>query len=289
VGILDMWRVRRCYPIAFTFRNLVPAEPPSKDPGLICLSGGVDSTYAAARMARSGLVSHGVLIAGADYPGLQAPGFQDLRSRVARIADHVGLTLITADTNIRNLNPYWPIAHVFVLAMVLRFHGSQFGSGHIAADFLPAQEFGYHPWGNCAPLVQTLGKTPLPIRQAGTELGRTAKLAAILREDAALMDHLAVCFTHKDSGENCGICNKCMLTKLNLAAAGVPHAPYFLNNPPLDVQVDRFALPDNQAGLRRHMVFLKDIANTLPEGKVRLAVENRLEKLRRRIVPIGKA
>lgn len=287
--ILDTWRVRRCYPVRFQFNNLVrTAASPKKRHGLICLSGGVDSTWAALEKADQGLISHGVLIAGADYPSRYHPGFVDLEKRVQKIAEDIGIQPIIAETTIRSFKLYWPISHVFVLAMVLSFHSSLFGCGYIAADFTLAQEFGYHPWGNCRPLVDALGQTDFTIEQAGQLIGRTEKLASILKAKPELMQHISVCYSYKGSGENCGVCEKCIRTKLNLAASNLPYTQYFLKNTTLESQVSKLPLPKTQAGLRRHMVFLKDVLATMPDGDLSQVVRKRTELIRNAIVPLGK-
>lgn len=286
--ILDTWRVRRCYPVRFQFNNLVRTAASQKRRGLICLSGGVDSTWAALEKADQGLISHGVLIAGADYPSRNHTGFVDLENRVQKIAEHIGIRPIIAETTIRNFKLYWPISHVFVLAMVLSFHSSFFGRGYIAADFTLAQEFGYHPWGNCRPLVDALGQTDFTIEQAGQLIGRTEKLASILQAKPELTQHVSVCYSHKDSGENCGVCEKCIRTKLNFAASNLPYTQYFLRNSTLEGQVSKLPLPKTQAGLRRHMVFLKDVLATLPDGDLSQVLRNRTELIRKATVPLGK-
>ena len=288
VDLLDMWRVRRCYQVRFDCTNIVGDKASLPDQGLICLSGGVDSTFAAMKKARSGEISHGVLLAGADYPSGNHPGFVELLARVRGISSRIGIETICAETTIRKFKLYWPISHVFVLAMVLAFHASRFGKGYIAADFTAAQEYAYHPWGNCGPLVAVLGGTGFPIQQAGQSVGRTAKLAFIAGEDPHLMKEISVCYSAKDSSGNCGICEKCVRTKLNLVASGISYQQFFSANPELADHLRRLSLPKTQAGLRRHMVFLKDIRTTMPDATLGAVLESRLKKLRNQITPLGK-
>jgi hypothetical protein len=229
-----------------------------------------------------------VLIAGADYPSRSHPGFVELLQRVQTIATLIGIKAISTETTIRKFKLYWPISHVFVLAMVLAYHDSRFGRGFIAADFTPSQEYGYHPWGNSRPLVDALGGTGFPIIQAGQLIGRTEKLALLARDMPDLLQEISVCYEDKSIGGNCGICGKCVRTKLNLAASSVAFSPFFAANPPLTDQLRRLPLPTTQAALRRHLVFLKDIQAIMPEGPLRALLDYRLALLRNRTTPLGK-
>ena len=289
VDLFDVWRVRRCYPVTFEATNLVPV--PIHTPrhgGLICLSGGIDSTYAAMKDVAEGRAGHGLLVAGADYPRAASPGFVERRRRVARLAEVLGLKLVTAETTVRDHQLYFNATHTCVLAMMLAFHAHSFRHGTIAADFTLAQEYGYSPWGNSRPIVEALGSTWFPIRHAGGEAGRTAKVRAIVDADPDLMKAVSVCQS-KEIGGNCGACEKCVRTKLNLVAAGVDPAPYFEANPNLAEHFAAMTLPNYPAGLRRHMVFLKDLEPTLDDAALRTVLTKRLDRLRRKITPTGKA
>ncbi len=288
VDILDMWRVRRSYPVAFRCTNIVPDPSPRTDADeLICLSGGIDSTYAAMIGTQSGTLKHGLLIAGADYPSAEAPGFVELRARVQALSDKLGIDLIVAETSIRSLPVYFNISHGFILAMMLAFHAPGMKKGNIASDFTLAQEYGYAPWGNSRPLVETLGDTWFPIAHLGTEVGRTAKLAAIANTDPELLSELSFCIDKRQGG-NCGVCEKCVRTKLNMLAAGVAPEPYFVENFDLAAQLAKLKMPSTTFAMRRHMVFLKDIQSSLPEGEVSSVLNHRMKILRRKITPLGK-
>ncbi len=289
VDLFDLWRVRRCYPVTIDATNLVP--PPTHAPrhgGLICLSGGIDSTYAAMKDVAAGRAGHGLLVAGADYPRASSPGFVERRGRVALLAEVLGLELVTAETTIRDHRLYFNAAHTCLLAMMLTFHAQSFRHGTIAADFTLAQEYGYSPWGNSRPIVEALGSTWFPIHHAGGEAGRTAKVRTIVEADPDLMKAVSVC-QNKEIGGNCGTCEKCVRTKLNLVAAGVDPAQYFEANPNLAEHFAAMTLPNYPAGLRRHMVFLKDIEPTLDDAALRIVLTKRLDRLRRKITPTGKA
>ncbi|PWK56817.1 hypothetical protein C8D95_10348 [Silicimonas algicola] len=289
VDIFDLWRVRRCYPVTIEATNLVPAPVHApRHGGLICLSGGIDSTYAAMKDVAEGRAGHGLLVAGADYPRATSPGFVERRGRVARLAEVLGLELVTAETTVRDHKLYFNATHTCVLAMMLAFHAQCFRDGSIAADFTLAQEYGYTPWGNSRPIVEALGSTWFPIHHAGGEAGRTAKVRAIVDADPDLMRAVSVC-QNKEIGGNCGTCEKCVRTKLNLVAAGVDPAPYFEANPDLAEHFAAMTLPNYPAGLRRHMVFLKDLEPTLDDAALRTVLTNRLDRLRRKITPTGKA
>ncbi len=289
--IVESWHVRLSYPINVeTLPQRTSRSIPDEQrlPGLICLSGGVDSTYAAIRSSEAGKISHGMLISGADYPTRDDTGFQKLLPRVRKIGDALGLETFVTETSIRHRRIQWSMTHVNVLAMCMVFHKHLFQKGFIGSDFTLSQEFGYHPWGNTAPLVQALSTPDFPIRQAGNDLGRTRKVGAIAKEHPDLMAKVSVCLSGFESGRNCGVCAKCLRTRLNLSAMGVEYDGLFDSHADLASAAASIPFPKHQAKRRQLLVFMLDIQNDMPSGPVKDALDTRIETLKRGTLRTGK-
>ena len=132
---MELWHSRKIYPNKLKLNNIVEAtHPKSSQPGLICLSGGIDSTFAALECQNEHNISHGLLIAGADYPSKDSPGFISLKSRVDKIASTLNLDLVVVETSIRKHGFQWEMLHTLNLAMCLNLNAHQFGFGVIAAS-----------------------------------------------------------------------------------------------------------------------------------------------------------
>jgi len=288
IDTFDGWRVRDFHPIRLTCTNLVDLPAPSTTDGVICLSGGVDSVCGAINERQRGTISHGLLLAGADYPSKDHPGFIDLRRRVETMAGRIDVTLFCVETTIRQLPHHWDMGHCLVLAMALAFHSSRFGHGVIAADYVLAQEYGAHPTGNNRPLLAAIGAGSFPLAHTGEGLTRAEKIATIAAFDPDLLNSLSVCYRDTSSGGNCGTCEKCIRTKLCFQAAGVRHEPYFRTNPPLVDQIAGLGLPKKPIGRRREYFRYMLLLNALPEGAEKEALRARQARLRRRITPTGK-
>jgi hypothetical protein len=75
------------------------------------------------------------------------------------------------------------------------------------------------PWGT-HPLLDPLWSTEgLEFVHFGCGASRAEKVTLVAESDTALR-HLRVCYENPDSAYNCGVCEKCVRTKLSLYAVG---------------------------------------------------------------------
>jgi hypothetical protein len=65
------------------------------------------------------------------------------------------------------------------------------------------------PWGSLPGLDPRLGTAGAPIQLDGL-VTRSEKIARVL-EEPVLLEHLRVCY---HGGPNCGVCDKCVLTRI---------------------------------------------------------------------------
>ena len=288
-NMIELWQPRKTYPAPIKFNNLVEMDATTPDgAGLICLSGGVDSTYAAVDGLANRNLTHGMFIAGADFPDAQAPGFLIRKKRVADIAKKLGISLFTVETSIRKPGVQWEMSHGLILAMCLNYHSGRFGWGGISADFTPAQEFCYHPWGNNRALVSAMSTANFPIHHLGQEFSRSEKTRKIMEHPNDLMAGLSVCFENGEGGGNCGHCTKCVRTRLNILTSGRELPELFDKNDNLETLVANTPFPKHQAQRLRELTWLLDIRLNLADGPVRDAVEAYIDRLKSRIIPTGR-
>ena len=283
----DLLALPRLHPLRITLTQVVddPAVP-VPDRGLLCLSGGIDSTFAATEARHHG-VTHGLLIAGADYPDAECAGYRELRQRVDGIARRLGLQLTEVRTTIRTVPFRWDMLHALNLAMCLTFLAPDFRQGAFALDNTLLQDLARHPWGNSAGLASTLGQRSFPIHSYGQNHDRVEKLRAIAATDPGLLPLLSVCWRDTAQGGNCGACTKCVMTRLNLLAISQPEAAMFPDAPPLQAALSALRPSRKPRVARGELLRLSENLWHLPDDPRHDALKgilrDRVAALRRRL------
>lgn len=218
------WRTidpKRFAPARVECPIIVPDPELAPDAGsLICLSGGVDSTYAL--LNNPGRYRHGLLLKGADYPVDGPSGFDELESRVCRIAGTQGLAVGVVETNLRDIFGDWEALHSGMLVACLRFALADVGRGAYAADYTPMQEALVFPWGNMRAVAEVLSSGLVPLDHLHSDVPRTQKVAFLARQPEEVLSSLTVCYETPHNAQNCGKCRKCMMTRLALQAVSDP-------------------------------------------------------------------
>src|SRR5699024_10818106 len=82
------------------------------------------------------------------------------------------------------------------------------------------------PWGSNPVTDHLLSGQQMRIVHDGAGFSRTEKLAVLAGIPGSMSD-LRVCWAGPDKDRNCGVCEKCVRTKLNLLAVGVEDADCF--------------------------------------------------------------
>jgi hypothetical protein len=251
-------------------------------------SGGVDSFFTAIK--NDSRVSTLLTVYGFDIPLNNL----ELRSRVSpclqQAAHMLGKELIEIETNSRQLTePHaaWPY-HQFgaALASVAAVLGRRFGR-----VIIPASETYCHlaPRGS-HPLVDPFWSTDeVAIEHDGAEATRDEKTQRVAN-NAAAMKYLRVCWRNPDNAYNCGKCEKCLRTMINLLLAGAlercatfPDQVNLGAVAAIEIPADTiyFYMEENIAALRADGRF-PEIVDTLEE----IASRYRADKLGREIAAI---
>ena len=210
----------------------VPSKGSRKQPqGAMFLSGGVDSLHTLLinrrlyqhddpAYIRTAIVIHGFDI-GKRPRDLEQARFQMLLARLAPIAAETGLTLVPCRTNLRHLpSPlgFWGYRHNGA-ALAAAGHATMAGSGHI----LIASGNGVAndgPLGSHPAIDGLFSSQLLTVVHDGARFSRLDKIRDLAQWPAAL-GALRVCSSPLGEQANCGRCEKCLRTRLELLAAGV--------------------------------------------------------------------
>jgi hypothetical protein len=130
-----------------------------------------------------------------------------------------GKGLVEVTTNVRpwlDTHIPWALGHGSMMAAVGHLLSRDFSRIYIPSSHSYADLF---PWGS-HPLVDPLWSSErVEFAHDGCEATRIEKADLIARSDSALRT-LRVCWRNRRGAYNCGMCEKCVRTMLNLAAAG---------------------------------------------------------------------
>jgi hypothetical protein len=242
------WRPDLFRPVAISADSEVAPGLSSSTGAIMAFSGGLDSTFALHAHKRGLLgrraldIEAAVLIQGFDIPLDDARALGIAREHVQAILDTYGVRLNIVRTNWQK--PFcikWAMTHVLGIAAVLHLFHRQFASAVIADDI--AYEAQETPWSSNAITNQMLGCSAFPIRPTGAAWSRTEKASAVAGNPAVLQ-HLRVCYERPELGENCGVCEKCVRTKMNFRAVGVEPVPAL--GAPITIEDARRALAHAQ-------------------------------------------
>lgn len=193
-------------------------------------SGGVDSLWTIRRNMLTLPKSHphrirdGVIAYGFDM-GISGESDRELfgltLTHLESVAEAAGIKLVPVYTNIRSLlvdSNFWAARwHGMVLAAV-----GQVLSGKVTDIFVPSTNDLWHPapWGSSPLIEPNLSTINLRVFHDGTDQTRLDKMR-LLADWPVAVDNLRVC-TKVDqipNGQlNCGVCEKCLRTKLELLA-----------------------------------------------------------------------
>ncbi len=205
-----------------------PLELPAARTSALFFSGGLDS-LAALRTNRltypphhPGWLRDGILVFGLEVE--DEGRFAWVLESTAELAREAGVNLIPVSTNIRVLNPDW----VFwwngymgpALCAIAHALSRRLASVVIASDYEVPQ---LRPHGSHPVIEPNFSSHEFRVRYDGVTISRLEKARLVARWEPALR-HLRVCNKpdlYQRGQLNCGTCEKCIRTMLELLVAGV--------------------------------------------------------------------
>ena len=164
-------------------------------------------------------ITHIILVHGFDFQH-DFEGKEEVVHNITQAASKLGKTLVQVETNLRDFTDKyvpWGLCHGSSLAAVALLL-----SGTFSKVFIPSSH-SYRwlvPWGS-HPLVDPLWRSTeeLEMVHDGCETIRVNKVAEIAK-NAVAMSCLRVCWENRDGAYNCGKCEKCLRTMINLLVIG---------------------------------------------------------------------
>ena len=201
-------------------KNAIPVtKAPSKEHRIgAFFSGGVDSFYTFLKHRDE--VTDLILLHGFDIKLSDHSLSKRTSEMIRKVASGFGKRVIEVETNLGafviKYGDWGRLSHGTVLAGVGHLLFPHFSRIYIASSYSHDTLF---PWGSHPDLDPLWSTESLEFIHDGCEASRIDKVALLAHSDIALQ-HLRVCFRSASTALNCGQCEKCLRTMLNLAAVG---------------------------------------------------------------------
>jgi 7-cyano-7-deazaguanine synthase in queuosine biosynthesis len=240
-GVLSSW-FEGVKPIDVKART----EPEPRAAGVACFfSGGVDSFYSV--LSHLDEITGLVFVHGFDIQ----PRHQELRARISEslreAASRLGKPLIEVETNVRTFSDQYALwseeYHGSALASVALLLSPQFGRCYIPASFSPTYSV---PWGSHKDLDPLFSSDATDIIHDGADATRVEKARLLAGSEVALQS-LRVCWENRGGKYNCGRCEKCIRTMVNLRVVGALERCTTFDQPLRMSRVARVPIPDQCA------------------------------------------
>jgi hypothetical protein len=219
------WRPQVYREIRVVPDHVVDARRPALlGKAIAAFSGGVDATFTASRHARllpdvqRYPLTDVLMVHGFDVPLSRPDEFRQLVDRTKPLRDSLGLRLRTIRTNSKELGlQRWDDSFGAEVAACLHMLSHEFDHGLVGSSM--EYDALLYPVGS-NPIIDPLTSGDLmTIVHDGAGHSRTEKVAQIAKDEIATRS-LKVCWAGPVQSDNCGVCEKCLRTRLNFLAAG---------------------------------------------------------------------
>ena len=189
-------------------------------------SGGVDSFYTYLKNKESGKekINYFILANGYDISLDSTELWKTTRNIIQDIGRKEHIEIIEVESNVRRMiEPIipWGFTHGGCLAALGLSLRKELKSIFIASSYHNDQMF---PWGSHPDTDYLWSTETLSFHHDGADVNRVQKVGFIA-EYPIVLENLRVCYLNKKNKFNCGQCDKCLRTMINLRIAGALERP----------------------------------------------------------------
>ncbi len=200
------------------------ADAPGPQRSASFFSGGVDSFYTYLKHktdpVKADRIDCFILVNGFDIDRRNTQLWDRTLKNIKSIATADEVELIVVRSNIQGLvepTLLWDYAHGGCLAAVGLFLRGAFHQIYIPSTHSVAEQI---PWGSNLALDGHWSTGSTTFVHDGTEATRITKVISQIAQSPLALEHLRVCFANERGAYNCGQCDKCLRTMINLYVAG---------------------------------------------------------------------
>jgi hypothetical protein len=238
-AIWQFWKPDAYIVVDLAAEEEAEAEAAPQGGAIVSFSGGADACYTVYRHVqglagrRNVAVRAGLLVEGFDIP-LGDPTFATAAAGGKRLLDSVGVPLVTAATNWRELENRhrldWTDSFGSAIVSCISLFSRGFAAGMLASG---DRYYNVRPHGSTPLTDPLLGSGAFCVRNDGAAASRVEKVSLISQWPQAVQD-LRVCWEGEHKGRNCSRCEKCVRTILNFRAIGQALPPCFEHDATLE-------------------------------------------------------
>lgn len=226
--IWSVWRPDLFQHVALRAEEEVDLPAPEGRGGAVMgFSGGVDAGFALAAHATRSLgrlsrpVDLGVLVVGWDIRHGDDDGLRRAREAAQRSLDAYGVELAVVSTNWQqDFCNAWFMSFNSGLMSILHTFSAEHSAAIHANDHNYRDEMRMPPYGSNMAINHLLGNPAFPVVSTGGTHRRIERVG-FLADHPALLEGLRVCYQAEAGGSNCGHCEKCVRTQLELRVLGL--------------------------------------------------------------------
>lgn len=275
------WAWHKWLPEKYTVIDIQPDQVRADIPAVLgaisAFSGGADATFSAWRHAkkqfgfRSQHINLSCMVQGFDIPLTDNEVFERALARSKLTLDDLAIPLRAIRTNYRDIaRTHWE--HAFSCALVATLQNFKMLAGTIIVGSSEPYESLVIPWGSNPITDHLLGSSEFVVIHDGASHSRTEKIASISAWPVGVRN-LRVCWQGDLKDRNCGVCEKCMRTKLNFLASGHPVPDCFDNRDDFSA-LSRIRLNNSavRAEWQQILDYAKQHGTSGPWGEVRRVV-----------------
>jgi hypothetical protein len=207
--------------------------PAGRDGAVMGFSGGVDAAFALAANKSGALgrttqdVRHAVMVVDRSLRQGGDAALQRATTTARRSLHTYGVELAVVWSNWQeNFSPAWFMSFNAGYMAVLHTFAAMRSAAVHATDRSYLEELRIPPYGSHMAINHLLGHPGFPVVSAGGTHTRLERVAFLV-DHPVLLEGLRVCYQPDAGGGNCGHCEKCVRTQLELRAVGADAGPAF--------------------------------------------------------------
>jgi hypothetical protein len=200
-------------------RGALARRPPRSTGRALCFTGGVDSFFSL--LAGDHDPTHLLFVHGYDLPLEDHERRADASRSIQAVAAALGLVPVEVETNLRHHHCFaqasWEHTHGAALVAIALLLRAEIGALVIPPSYATSRLI---PWGS-HPELDERWSVPgqLAVEHGDAGPFRRERLRAVA-DDPLVHAHLRVCWAHLQPGTNCGRCEKCVRTMVDLEYLG---------------------------------------------------------------------
>jgi hypothetical protein len=208
-------------------RSRIEAAPaPAPDAGVF-YTGGIDSSYVLQQLHPK--LRYAVFVEGFDIKLTNTEQLRFAEETLGATAAACGVEFLVVRTNLR-AHPLstivrWGKNHIGPLAAIAHALGQRVHTMYVAASDVPP------PHGSAPDLDASWSSGAVKIQNFSAELSRLQRAASV-GQWKCVRGRLRPCLVHNPAGLNCGACEKCVRTRMQLFVTGSPDGLGSFDNGP---------------------------------------------------------